>query len=194
MKLAVLGGSFNPLHIGHLFLADEVCRRLKCTKVLLIPAHIPPHKSLAAGATAEYRLAMLRAATADNDFFEVDDREIRRGGVSFSYDTVQALQAEYGSVLSSPIALIIGDDLAADFGSWHNAEALSRLADIVVCHRDSADTVPFLYSHQSMNNALLPVSSSDIRSRIAAGKSWRYLVPPAVYEYITRNKLYGYSK
>ncbi|AEE17199.1 nicotinate (nicotinamide) nucleotide adenylyltransferase [Treponema brennaborense] len=213
MKLAILGGSFNPVHIGHLVLAQEVCTRLGYDKVLFVPANLPPHKELAAGASAGDRLEMVNRAVADNPLFAVDDCELRRGGISYSYDTLAYLEDRYaagtaGSLLAGKIGLIMGDDLVAGFDSWKCAAELADRADLILARRliQSERGQPvFSYRHTELQNAVLPVSSSDIRNGIRNSAEphrrcdlpfaggWRYLVPDAVYRYIIQRKLYGYG-
>lgn len=206
MRLAILGGSFNPVHIGHLALADAVHRLLGYDRVLLVPASVPPHKELASGATAQDRLAMLKLATADAPFLEVEDCEIERGGVSYTIDTVAYLEEKYRGRLQGKIALVIGDDLVALFDTWKDAPLLAERTDVIVARRPaelgpvnggSADggsatgkPAAFPYRHTALDNALLPISSSGIREAIRLGKSWRYLVPDGVYRYIVEHTLY----
>lgn len=195
MKLAVLGGSFNPVHTGHLMLADEVLHRLDYDKILFIPVNLPPHKELALGATGMDRLEMLRLAVEDNPYFIVDSCEIDRGGISYSYDTVLDLERRYQSVLDGKIGLIIGDDLVAGFSTWKNPEQLAARVDIIVARRMMSPEVvseEFPYPHQELKNVLFPVSSSYIRSAVGSGNknAWRYLVPWSVYQYIIKHNLY----
>jgi nicotinate-nucleotide adenylyltransferase len=195
-KIALLGGSFNPPHIGHLVLADEVIHRLGYDKVVFVPARCHPFKGQPLGAGDSDRVAMLKAAIADNSAFEITLCEMERPGVSYTYDTVESLEQKYADTLSGKIALVIGDDLIADFDKWYRARELSERADIVLARRlpvriEENKNAAFSYPHIELENAVLPVSSSDIRERIAAGKSWRYLVTPRVSEYIIARSLYG---
>ncbi|MDR3283611.1 MAG: nicotinate (nicotinamide) nucleotide adenylyltransferase [Treponema sp.] len=192
-KIAMLGGSFNPPHIGHLFLADEVMRQLGYDKVLFVPARLHPFKGEPVGAGPEDRLAMLKPAVEDNPGFEIEVCELEREETSYTFDTVTLLEQKYRGELEGKIGLIIGDDLAADFDKWYRAEELPDRADIILARRMAGSgNILFPWRHISLDNALLPVSSSDIRERIAGGRSWRYLVSPAVFRYIIQRKLYGY--
>jgi len=192
VRLAILGGSFNPVHIGHLALAETVHRSLGYDRILLVPASVPPHKALASGATAQDRLAMLKLATAGAPFLEVEDCEIERGGVSYTIDTVAYLEEKYRGRLDGKIALVIGDDLVALFDTWKEAPLLAERTDVIVARRPLEGGLPaaFPYRHTALDNALLPVSSSGIRDAIRLGKSWRYLVPDGVYRYIVEHTLY----
>lgn len=190
MRIAILGGTFNPLHIGHLALADDVRARLGYDLILLVPANIPPHKALASGAGAEDRIEMLRRAVAGVDWLAVEDCEIRRGGVSYTIDTVRFLEEKYALVLEGKIGLVIGEDLVPGFSSWKQADDIAERTDIILAHRPGNGGTRFDRPHLALENPLLTVSSSDIRLRISSGKSWRYLVPDPVYRYIVEHNLY----
>lgn len=195
MRLAMLGGSFNPIHIGHLLLADEVCHRLGYDKVLFVPVNLPPHKELAGGATSQQRLEMVRLAIAGNSRFEVDTCELERGGISYTYDTISCLKEKYAGQLEGRIGLIMGDDLVDGFEEWGHYQELPELADIILARRicwDGTVRKEFPYRHLELDNGILPVSSSQIRrAGNGDGGSWRYLVPESVYCYIIQGNLYG---
>lgn len=190
MRIAILGGTFNPLHIGHLALADDVRTRLGYDRILLIPANIPPHKELAGGAGAADRLEMLRRAASDTEWLGVEDCEIVRGGVSYTIDTVTYLEEKYALELEGKIGLVIGQDLVPGFSTWKNAAVIAERTDIILALRPGSTGVQFDVPHIPLENPLLTVSSSDIRARISSGKSWRYLVPDPVYRYIVEHNLY----
>ena len=195
MRLAVLGGSYNPIHIGHLMLADAVALRYGYDTVAFVPAFLSPFKDGHSGCTAEDRLAMVKLAIADNPAFYCEPCEIQRQGVSYTIDTLKFLKKKFPQC-EGKIGLIIGDDLLEGFSGWREAEYIPDYADIIVGNRiidrystaqaASAGKVP----HLRVDNALLPVSSSGIRAAIQEKKSWRYLVPSSVYSYIKEHKLY----
>ena len=195
MRLAVLGGSYNPIHLGHLMLADAVALRYGYDTIAFVPAFLSPFKDGHSGCTAEDRLAMVKLAIADNPAFYCEPCEIRRQGVSYTIDTLKFLKKKFPQC-EGKIGLIIGDDLLEGFAGWREAERIPDYADIIVGNRiidrysmaqaSSAGKVP----HLRVDNALLPVSSSGIRAAIQEKKSWRYLVPSAVYSYIKEHKLY----
>ena len=195
MRLAVLGGSYNPIHIGHLMLADAVALRYGYDTVAFVPAFLSPFKDGHSGCTAEDRLAMVKLAIADNPAFYCEPCEIQRQGVSYTIDTLKFLKKKFPEC-EGKIGLIIGDDLLEGFSGWREAEHIPDYADIIVGNRiidrystiqaSSAGKAP----HLRVDNALLPVSSSGIRAAIKEKKSWRYLVPSAVYSYIKEQKLY----
>ena len=225
MKLAVLGGSYNPIHIGHLMLADTVCRSCGYDTIAFVPAFLSPFKRGNAGCTVEDRIAMVERAVADNPAFYCEPCEVTRQGVSYTIDTLRFLTQKYPQ-RDGKIGLIIGDDLLGGLDTWHEAVSLDDYADIIVGNRviapqengpaavgaeskgavnsmtavgttaqsagnvtaigTTAGGIPYI----RLQNALLPVSSSGIRTAIAEKKSWRYLVPPAVYSYIKEHQLY----
>lgn len=190
-----MGGSYNPIHIGHLMLADAVALRYGYDTVAFVPAFLSPFKDGHSGCTAEDRLAMVKLAIADNPAFYCEPCEIQRQGVSYTIDTLKFLKKKFPQC-EGKIGLIIGDDLLEGFSGWREAEHIPDYADIIVGNRiidrysteqaASAGKVP----HLRVDNALLPVSSSGIRAAIKEKKSWRYLVPSAVYSYIKEHKLY----
>lgn len=202
MRLAILGGSFNPVHNGHIALAFALKNKLAYDRVLFIPASSPPHKELTAGASPADRLAMLALAARDankeagEDFVGVEDCELLRGGVSYSIDTIEWLEKKYEGVISGKIGLALGQDLAAGFGTWKRADELACRTDLILARRADSGSVPddrettFPWPHIALENALLPVSSSAIRAAIRGGTPWHSLVPPAVYRYIGEHTLY----
>lgn len=222
MKIALLGGTFNPLHIGHCMLADTVINELGYDKVLFVPTFIPPHKQLNTNVTPEQRLEMLKkfcdSAVIDGKrVFEAEDCEIKRGGVSYTYDTVKYVCENYD--LDEKPAFIMGQEVAAQFDKWYKADELAKIAELIIARRhpdnNGVDVKGFTnkpvgdytedYKDQSLlddfpyktivlENPVFPVSSTEIRSRIANGKGFRYLVPDAVFRYICENNLYGFSK
>jgi nicotinate-nucleotide adenylyltransferase len=171
VKLAILGGTFNPPHIGHLFLAEEVYRALALDRVIFVPAHLPAHKEVAGRVPAADRLAMCRAAVQGCEYFGVDDCEVRRGGVSYMVDTVR-------------------DDLCSGFPGWKNARLLAETAAILLIHRLQREPVRFSFPHEYFDNRIMELSSSEIRERVRAGRPVRFLVPDGVYAYIEANRLY----
>ncbi len=199
MRLAVLGGSYNPIHNGHLAFADAVCRRFGYDAIALVPAFLSPFKKEHTGSTAADRVAMVEAAIADNPLFYCEKCEIQREGTSYTIDTLKFLTEKYPDI-EGKIGLIIGEDLLDGFYRWHKAEYILNYAELIVGSRglnelDSIktaelDTGLHRPSYKTIENAVLPISSTQIRQAIKEKKSWRYLVPPAVYAYITENKLY----
>ncbi|MDR1933698.1 MAG: nicotinate (nicotinamide) nucleotide adenylyltransferase [Spirochaetales bacterium] len=188
MKTAVLGGTFNPIHNGHLFLAEEVLA-LGYRRVIFVPSHKPAHKQVDALDDPLARLEMTRLACAGREEFIVDDCEILRRGISYTIQTVEYLTGKY-EIEGKP-GLIIGDDLAAGFDRWKNADALRQAVRIIIAHRTTEEKLPFAGDHIYIRNAILPLSSSDIRRRIQKGRAYRYLIPEDVYAFIRVRGLYS---
>jgi nicotinate-nucleotide adenylyltransferase len=196
MKVGVLGGTFDPVHLGHLVLAEQARAELALDQVLFIPAGNPWRKSDRAVTPAEHRLAMLRLATADNDGFGISDIELRRTGPTYTADTLAALAGER---LDDAFWFIVGEDALADLPHWHEPERIVAHAMLAVAPRaDGADsgavaTLPALIRERTVRFPMprIDISSTDIRTRVAAGRSIRYLVPDAVVRYIAEHGLYG---
>ena len=216
MKIAILGGSLNPIHIGHLILADSVCTDLGYDKVLFVPTFRPPHKEMAEEISCNHRVEMVRRAISGDERFEVELCEIERGGVSYTWDTVCFLEQKFASALEGKIGVVFGEDLIGDYDKWEHARELSERADLILAVRPRSkkerkafenrptekygknpmhvtrDTFP--YPHKTVENPKIELSSSEIRRKIADGGAWRYLVGEAVFDYIKSGGLYGFSK
>jgi nicotinate-nucleotide adenylyltransferase len=189
MRAVVLGGTFNPVHYGHLFIAEEVRTSLGYDTAIFVPANLPVHKDPSPILAPAHRLAMLRAALEGCAGFLVDAGEIERGGASYSIDTVTDLIPRYG-IVGKP-GFVIGDDLVAGFPTWKNVDELVRIVDLIVARRTLAGPVQLAYPHRTVTNTVLPISSSEIRRRIGVGRAVRFLLPDPVLAYIRDNKLYG---
>jgi nicotinate-nucleotide adenylyltransferase len=188
MRMAIMGGTFNPIHNGHLFLAEEVRTALDFEKIIFIPAFLPAHKSIAANVPTKHRLAMVKLALRGRRAFLLDDCEIKRGGISYMIDTVQEIMSKY-TVTGKP-GLIIGDDLLDQFHIWNKAEQLAEITTLIVAKRTYTTKHRFAFPHIYLDNKILPISASEIRQRIASCKPIRFLLPDRVYEYIRAHKLY----
>jgi nicotinate-nucleotide adenylyltransferase len=189
MRAAILGGTFNPVHLGHLCLAETVRTELGYEVVILVPASTPVHKDPSPIIAGEHRLAMLRLAVADSEGLAVDDCELVRGGASWTIDTVRELVPRYG--ITGRAGLVIGDDLAGGFGSWKEAERLARTVDLILARRTADRHAPFAWPHREVMNPLITICSSDLRHRIAQGRSIRFLTPDPVVAYIAAHGLYA---
>lgn len=188
VRAIVFGGTFNPIHYGHLFLAEEIRTELGYDAVIFVPSNIPVHKPGAGIVEPAHRVSMVRRAIDGNPAFIVDECEIERGGNSYMIDTIRLLAEKYP--LSGKPGLVIGDDLVAGFPRWKEAALLASLTDLVVVRRTSERNFPLEFPHRYIRNILLPISSSEIRRRIRDGKAFRYLVPHGVFEYINAHGLY----
>jgi nicotinate-nucleotide adenylyltransferase len=188
VRLLLFGGTFNPVHWGHLVLAEELLAEFAYDLVLFVPSGRPPHKELAEDPGPEIRLEMLRLATLDNPAFAVDDCELRRAGPSYTIDTLRGLSSRWN--FDGKPGLVLGDDLVPGYPSWREPDAVARESDIVVARR-TGELHPFPYPHREAANRLVPLSSSEIRALAKAGQSLRYLVPEPVRELILSRGLYG---
>jgi nicotinate-nucleotide adenylyltransferase len=191
MRIILLGGSFNPVHVGHLIMAEEARSQFGYDIALLVPSLRPPHKELVDDPGPEHRLAMLRLAVEGDPSFAVDDCELRREGLSYTIDTLKHVISRYRP--EGKPGLLLGDDLAAGFSVWRDPEGILAAADIVRARRAGAPPADFPYPHLRADNTIVAVSSSLVRARIASGRAFRRLVDPRVYDYIARNGLYGAS-
>lgn len=191
MRLGVLGGTFDPPHVGHLIVASDVCAALELDRLLFIPAADPPHKRGRVHASAELRLEMVRAATAGDPRFEVDDIELRREGESYSVDTLRELKEREPE---AEIFFVIGVDQLREFGSWREPDVVARLARLVVVSRagDGASEQPDVaFPVLPVRVTRIDLSATDVRQRVRDGEPIRYLVPDAVREIIERENVYG---
>ncbi|MDR1256591.1 MAG: nicotinate (nicotinamide) nucleotide adenylyltransferase [Spirochaetaceae bacterium] len=191
MKYAILGGSFDPVHNGHLGAALAVLP-LGYDRIILVPAYQSPFKPVMQGETAEARLSMLLSAISGDRRFTVDACEIRRAGVSYTIDTLRDIRERYQ--LDGKPALIFGDDLAASFPQWKDAELIAREADIIIASRLSSARVSFPYPCVFLGNIIMEMSSGSVRDLIREGGGWRRLVPDGARRIIEERGLYGARK
>lgn len=187
MKLGILGGTFDPIHLGHLRAAEYACEQLRLDQVAFVPAHLPPHRP-GPLTSARDRFAMVALATAGNPRFVASDIELRREGPSYSVDTVRELKAERPG---DQVVLIVGSDTFAEMGSWKDSDTLFSLCAVAVVDRPGgAAAAQADRAALRVTGAGLPICSSEIRKRAADGRSIRYLVPEAVADYIAKQGLY----
>jgi nicotinate-nucleotide adenylyltransferase len=190
MRYAILGGSFNPVHLGHLFVADTVLAELRYDRIILVPAFQSPFKPGALEAVSPRdRLDMLAASIAGDPRFTVDDCEIRREGVSYTIDTLEYVIRRY--LPEGKPGLILGDDLAAEFPTWRRAGELAEQAEIIIARRRFSGDLSYPYPCRQIKNEVMTVSSAMVREHIAAGKGWRSLVPSGARIVIEDRGLYG---
>jgi len=193
MRLAILGGSFNPIHLGHLFLADAVLSELRYDRVVMVPAYISPFKQAAPGMenSAPHRLEMIAASIGADPRLAVDDCEIKREGVSYTVDTVADIIRRYNP--DGKPGLIIGDDLIGEFPKWYKSDEILSMADIIIARRVHSGSLDVAYPNTQITNNVIGISSGEVRDKIAVNSSWRYLVPNAARIIIEDRKLYGYN-
>lgn len=198
MKLGVLGGTFDPPHVGHLILAEEARSRLDLSKVLFVPAGDPWRKAEQSVTLAQHRLAMARLTVAEDPNFEVSTLEVEREGPSYTVDTLEALHQQHGPGLE--LYFVLGQDALYDLPNWRDPVRIVALARLAVARRpgneeisaaDLEAAVPGLSERVvPLSMPTIDISSTALRERARAGLSLRYLVPPGVEEYIRRHRLY----
>ncbi|HMP74348.1 MAG TPA: nicotinate-nucleotide adenylyltransferase [Kiritimatiellia bacterium] len=201
LRIGLFGGSFNPVHLGHLIMAQDALEAQGLDRVVFVPASSPPHKLTEPMAEAGHRLEMLRMAVGDHPQFEVDDVEIRRGGVSYTIDTVKGYRTRYPE---AELFFIIGGDTLPELATWKNLPELDRLCTFVTVLRPGFDEAGLKRSRHGLAPAMaeklfghvvqghsIGISSSEIRVHLARGRPVRYLVPPLVERYIEHHRLYS---
>ncbi|MFH1552824.1 MAG: nicotinate-nucleotide adenylyltransferase [Candidatus Omnitrophota bacterium] len=189
MKIGLLGGTFNPIHMGHLVLAQECWYLLGLDKVVFIPAHKPPHKEVEAGVSAVDRLNMVRLALEGDDRFEISTHEIDSGGISYSIDTIKHFKREYGD--DSELFFLTGSDSAESISMWKDPEDILRLATFVIATRPGwGENSPYEGRVKRIIIPAIETSSSMIRQRIRQREPIDYLVPHAAVQYIRQKGLY----
>jgi nicotinate-nucleotide adenylyltransferase len=189
MRIGLLGGSFDPPHIGHLLAAGDVYDALGLDRVVFIPASVQPLKAGQAAASANQRMAMVEHLLWDDSRFEASAMEVERGGLSFTVDTLRTLAGRWPT---AQLFWLVGADVPRSFGSWREPERIVELATVVVMER--AGQVPDLSampeSVKVVPTRRIDVSSTEIRQRVREGKSIRGMVPDAVARYIASERLY----
>ena len=212
--IGIFGGTFDPVHFGHLRLAQELGESLRLAEVRIIPGGTPPHRA-APQVTAEQRLEMVRLAVADNPLLSVDDREVRRSGPGYTVDTLTEVRQSVGA--ARPLCLLLGADAFLELATWHRWHDLFSLAHLVIAHRPGFPPDSWMgrmpeplareYTARLLRQpfgvhlspaggivtqaiAALDISASMIRDSLSRGVSPRYLLPDPVLDYIRRNNLY----
>jgi nicotinate-nucleotide adenylyltransferase len=196
VRIGILGGTFNPPHLGHLVCAQEALIQLELDEVLLIPTHTPPHKRLRDDPGPGHRLELCRLAVGSDERFAVSDLEVRRDGPSYTVDTLEELHA---NVQDSELYLILGGDIATGLSQWRKPERVLSLSALAVVDREGTpraaveaalDHLPGGERAHFFAMPQIAISSTLVRRRLQARQSVRYLVPDAVIDYIERHGLY----
>ena len=201
IRVGILGGTFDPVHYGHLVIAEQVHEALRLDRVLFVPAALPPHKIGLAITPAEDRAAMVELAIAGNDAFAVSRIELQRGGPSYTVDTLETLAREARDAgIVRKFFFILSSEAAAALPSWRAPARILELAQLAVVPRPGYPVPDAQVLASAVRGAAdrivtvktvpLAHSASDVRARAAAGQSIRYLVPPAVEAYIHGHRLY----
>lgn len=203
MRLGVMGGTFDPIHIGHLVTAEEARFQFMLDEVVFVPSSRPPHKTDTPQSGVEHRLQMARLAIEGNAFISVSDIEARREGLSYTIDTLRELHRLRGA--SAELFFITGADAILEILTWKDPEELLAESNFIAATRPGyplerlKEALPAKNSAGELSIArvftmeipALAISSTDIRERAATGRPFRYLVPEAVWRYITGNRLYS---
>jgi nicotinate-nucleotide adenylyltransferase len=190
VRLGVLGGTFDPPHVGHLLAASDACEALALDKLLFVPAKVPPYKSRTVQASPEQRLEMLELTICGDSRFEASRLELDRDGLSFTVDTLEVLSKKTPGV---SLFMLIGEDLATQIASWREAARIGDLATIVVLVRATMATQSALESTLPMTRLAtrrIELSSTEIRERVKAGRSIHGFVTDAVAAFISATGLY----
>jgi len=187
MKIGILGGTFNPIHIGHLILAEEAREKLGLDRIIFVPAYLPPHKDNSDIALAKDRLAMVKLAISGNQYFSVSDLEIKRDGRSYTIDTMKEFKNIYPH---DELYFIIGSDLLKYLDDWKDLVEIIKMVKFIVATRPGypLEKIPPYISTVAIR--AVDISGFEIRRCLKEDKSFRYLVPELVYKYIIKNNLY----
>jgi nicotinate-nucleotide adenylyltransferase len=197
VRIGILGGTFNPPHLGHLICAQEAYLQLGLDRVTLIPARIPPHKAVEDEPGAEHRLELCRLAIRGDERLQVSDLEIGRDGPSYMVDTLEEL---HSSSQDHELFLIVGGDIAAGLPNWHEPERVLSLATLAVARRRGTSRTAVDSALRTLRGAertcffrmpRIAISSTMLRERARSGQPIRYYVPDAVEGYIKRHRLYA---
>ena len=188
MKIGILGGTFNPIHIGHLVLADQVEEALSLDKIIFIPTYLPPHKKDTDLIDAEVRLKMVRLAIKDNKKFSVSDIETKRKNLSYTIDTLKELKKIYKN---DELFFIVGSDACSYLNMWKNIEDILKIVKFIVINRPGYVVDNIRQELKVIQIQAIDISADEIRKRIKENKSIRYLVPEDVRKYILKKGLYA---
>lgn len=187
-----MGGTFNPIHIGHLEVASRVLKIFNLKKVIFIPTGNPPHKNASEIISAEHRLNMIKLAIAGREGFEVSDMEIKRKGKSYTLDTIKQIEKSYGN--DADIYFIAGVDSVLDLPNWRNPLEILSAVHFIAVERPKFSLSKLEEGYRKKITAVegisIDISSSDIRNRIKEGKDVKKLIPESVEKYIRNNGLY----
>ena len=189
MAIGLLGGSFDPVHLGHLIAADRAAEALGLARVLFVPCARQPLKAVGPVASGAQRRAMVELAIAGHPVFALEPLELERpgDGPSYTVDTLRELKRRWPA---ERLVLLLGADAAAELGRWHAVDEVVRLAEVAALTRPGAPEVPAGRVRHVVATPAIEISAREIRARCLAGKSIRYLVPDPVADYIAKEHLY----
>ena len=193
MKTCLFGGTFDPPHFGHLIVAQTIFEAEHFDKIVFVPAHIPPHKKERKISSVALRLEMLKIATKDNPNFEISDIELKRGGISYSLETIHTYKEQTG-LNREDLYYLIGSDSLKQFQTWQNPKAILEECQLIVAIRPGfrPSDIPnwILAKVQFANIPRIEISSTQIRARWVEDKTIRYMVTQPVWTYINKHNLY----
>ncbi|MFH0855065.1 MAG: nicotinate-nucleotide adenylyltransferase [Candidatus Omnitrophota bacterium] len=187
LKIGILGGTFNPVHIGHLILAEEAREKLGLGRIIFVPANLPPHKENGDIAQAHDRLTMLKLSIKGNKHFGVSDIEIKRQGRSYTIDTIREFKKRF---LSDELYFIIGSDLLKYLDAWKDLGEINKMVKFVAATRPGYPLESIPAYIETLKIRAVDVSGFEVRQCIKENKSFRYLVPEAVFGFINKKGLY----
>lgn len=187
MKIGILGGTFNPIHIGHLILAEEAREKLGLKKIIFVPTFLPPHKDNSNIAPASDRLTMIKLAIEGNKYFIVSDLEIKRNGRSYTIDTIKEFKEKFGS---DDLYFIIGSDLLKYLEEWKDLNEIIKIVKFIAATRPGYPLEKIPSYINTLPIRAVDVSAFEIRECVKENKSFRYLLPERVYNYIKKRGLY----
>ncbi len=193
MKIGIMGGTFDPVHIGHVIAAERALEEAGLDEVWFMPSNVPPHKTPAGQVSADHRLEMVRKAVEEETKFRVTDFELKMGGISYTVNTVKLLKDRYPDYQFS---WIIGGDMVKFLHQWYKIEEISQMIDFIGLMRPGVEFDPKNLPQRLAEKVrmiampMIEISSTEIRERRKAGKSIRYLVPHQVWRYIEEHALY----
>ena len=194
-RVGIFGGTFNPPHLGHLIVAEEVCQIFSLDIIVFVPSARPPHKVSSPVIDSRHRFTMTQLAIENNPYFEISDVELKRRGTSYTIDTIKEFKNIYGADVE--LYFIMGGDSICEIETWKKPEELFRLCGVIVTTRPGIDLekIDDRFGDKIIlaDVPRIDISSTDIRHRVETGRSITYLVPDKVQEYIQRERLYRFS-
>ncbi len=188
-RIGVLGGTFNPIHIGHLAIAQMAQEKMHLEKIIFVPSHLPPHKNVNVVAPAHDRYNMARLAIKGNPYFEISDFEIKKKGKSYTIDTLWYFRRIFPK--DSELFFIIGGDALSQLKNWKYIDDILKIATFIVVNRPGEYKKTSGIAYHSVVMPGIDISSSYVRQCLAHGKTTKYFVPDSVLSYIRKHKLYN---
>jgi nicotinate-nucleotide adenylyltransferase len=187
-KIVVYGGTFNPIHIGHLLTGFDLLEKLNYDYVIYVPTNIPAHKNTFNLIDQFYRLKMIKLSIKGIKKFLVSDIEIKKGGISYTIDTIKELYDMYKC--KNKIGVVFGDDLLNELSQWKEIDSLSKITDMICMYRKSSKVIKSKYKLKWLQNRIINISSSEIRERIKNNLPINFMVSEKVNNFILKKKLY----